>query len=134
MKKEKARSHISAYLEKHIKELKIELEDKIKSSVLQCSDVNDIDSHSHQFQVLKDEKSVVPEKVAEAQKPLEEKIQALQDQIKEKERMTSQAVAHAKDSLEKEVGRLKNTLKEVKSSIPTQVAKAKSPLKDKIKE
>jgi len=58
MKKEKARSHISAYLEKHIKELRIELEDKIKSSVLQCSDVNDIDSHSHQFQVLKDEKSV----------------------------------------------------------------------------
>jgi hypothetical protein len=58
MIKEKAREYIDLYLQNLIKELRIELDDKVKASVMQCSDVNNIDSHSHQFQTLKDEQNV----------------------------------------------------------------------------
>jgi len=58
MIKEEVRERIDTYLQNLIKELRTELADKTKASVIQCSDVNDMDSHSHQFQTLKDEKYV----------------------------------------------------------------------------
>ena len=58
MTKEKVRDYIDSFLQQHIEELRKELDHKVKSSVIQCSDINDIDSHSHQFQTLKDEKNI----------------------------------------------------------------------------
>lgn len=58
MTKQEAREYIESYLENLINELQIELEDKVKASVMQCSDVNDMDSHSQQFQTVKDEQKV----------------------------------------------------------------------------
>ena len=58
MVKERVRDYIYLYLQNLIAELKNELKDKVKASVIQCSDVNDVDSHSHQFQTIKDEQSV----------------------------------------------------------------------------
>ena len=58
MVKEKVRDYIDLYLQNLIVELKNELKDKVKASVIQCSDVNDVDSHSQQFQTIKDEQSV----------------------------------------------------------------------------
>ena len=49
MIKEEVRERIDTYLQNLIKELRTELADKTKASVIQCSDVNDMDSHSHNF-------------------------------------------------------------------------------------
>jgi len=58
MKKEKVRIYIIKHLDELLNELKIELDVKKDGSVMQCSDVNNIDSHSHQFQIIEEEKFI----------------------------------------------------------------------------
>ncbi len=58
MNKEKVKRKIDSYLQKRILDLENEVYDKVKSSAMQCSDINDMDSHSQQFQVLEDERNI----------------------------------------------------------------------------
>ena len=58
MKKEVVGGKIEKHLKDLLDELNLELSSKLDGSVMQCSDVNDIDSHAHQFQVIKEELSV----------------------------------------------------------------------------
>lgn len=58
MKKEVVIKHIANYLNTLLEELNVELALKLEGSAVQCSDVNDIDSHAHQFQVIKEEQGV----------------------------------------------------------------------------
>jgi len=58
MKKEDVIEHIANYLDTLLEELNVELASKLEGANIQCSDVNDIDSHAHQFQVIKEEQGV----------------------------------------------------------------------------
>ena len=58
MKKEKVRKYIAKHFNGLLRELRNELYLKKEGTAMQCSDVNNIDSHSHQFQVIKEEQIV----------------------------------------------------------------------------